>query len=132
MKIQLPQSFWLSERLHEMIEVQNLKFRYGQGAFLFEDFTFTIRRGEAWTVIGPSGCGKTTLLYLIAGLNKPGGGEIRIGGGKNYPCPTIYWIGTPGPWAAALGDDTGKHQAGAEGEKVLWAGWKTQPRRCKT
>ena len=72
----------VAKGLHEMIEVQNLKFGYGQGAFLFEDFTFTIRRGEAWTVIGPSGCGKTTLLYLIAGLNKPGGGEIRIGGEK--------------------------------------------------
>lgn len=65
-----------------MIEVKSLKFGYGHGAFLFEDFSFTIRKGEAWTVIGPSGCGKTTLLYLIAGLNKPGGGEIRIGGEK--------------------------------------------------
>lgn len=65
-----------------MIEVQNLKFGYGNGAFLFEDFSFTIRRGEAWTVIGPSGCGKTTLLYLIAGLKKPVGGEILIGGEK--------------------------------------------------
>lgn len=82
MKIQSPQSFWLDEGLPEMIEIQNLKFGYGHGAFLFEDFTFTIRKGEAWTVIGPSGCGKTTLLYLIAGLNKPGGGEIRIGGEK--------------------------------------------------
>jgi NitT/TauT family transport system ATP-binding protein len=65
-----------------MIEVRNLKFGYGGGAFLFDDFTFTIKKGEAWTVIGPSGCGKTTLLYLIAGLKTPGGGEIRIGGEK--------------------------------------------------
>ncbi|MGB3210839.1 MAG: ABC transporter ATP-binding protein [Desulforhopalus sp.] len=65
-----------------MIEVQNLRFGYGGGTFLFEDFTFTIRQGEAWTVIGPSGCGKTTLLYLIAGLNKASGGEIRINGEK--------------------------------------------------
>lgn len=82
MKILSPQSFWQNERSPEMIEVQNLKFGYGDGVFLFDDFTFTIRRGEAWTVIGPSGCGKTTLLYLIAGLNKPVGGEIRIGGEK--------------------------------------------------
>ncbi len=65
-----------------MIEVKNLRFGYGNGAFLFEDFTFTIKRGEAWTVIGPSGCGKTTLLYLIAGLKKPSDGEIRINGEK--------------------------------------------------
>ncbi|MGB3222323.1 MAG: ATP-binding cassette domain-containing protein [Desulforhopalus sp.] len=65
-----------------MIEVENLRFGYGDGDFLFEDFTFSIKKGEAWTVIGPSGCGKTTLLYLIAGLNKPDAGEIRISGEK--------------------------------------------------
>ncbi len=82
MKIPLPRSIWQNERLPEMIEVKNLRFGYGNGALLFENFTFTIERGEAWTVIGPSGCGKTTLLYLIAGLNKPVGGEIRISGEK--------------------------------------------------
>jgi ABC-type nitrate/sulfonate/bicarbonate transport system ATPase subunit len=65
-----------------MIEVQNLTFGYDDGVYLFEDFTFHIKKGESWTVIGPSGCGKTTLLYLIAGLNKPSEGEIRIGGEK--------------------------------------------------
>ncbi len=65
-----------------MIEVQKLQFRYGDGAFIFNDFTFTVNKGEAWTVIGPSGCGKTTLLYLIAGLKVPGSGEIRINGEK--------------------------------------------------
>jgi len=65
-----------------VIEVRNLTFGYGGGTFLFEDFTFTIRSGEAWTVIGPSGCGKTTLLYLIAGLTQPSRGEILIAGEK--------------------------------------------------
>jgi len=82
MKIPSPPSFWPIERFSEMIEVDALGFRYGDGPALFADFTFTIGRGEAWTVIGPSGCGKTTLLYLIAGLQTPGGGEIRIGGEK--------------------------------------------------
>ena len=65
-----------------MIDIVQLGFGYGDGALLFEDFTFTIRRGEAWTVIGPRGCGKTTLLYLIAGLALPDRGEIRVCGGK--------------------------------------------------
>lgn len=82
MKNPSPQSFWHNERPAEVIEIRQLRFGYGGGALLFDDFTFTIKRGEAWTVIGPSGCGKTTLLYLIAGLKVPVGGEIRIGGEK--------------------------------------------------
>ena len=65
-----------------MIEIRNLSFGYGGGTFLFDDFSFTVERGESWTVIGPSGCGKTTLLYLIAGLHRPLRGEIRISGEK--------------------------------------------------
>lgn len=36
--------------------------------------------GEYVTILGPSGCGKTTALRLIAGLDPPTGGSIRIGG----------------------------------------------------
>jgi len=39
-----------------------------------------IRAGEFFTLLGPSGCGKTTLLRLLAGLDTPDSGEIRIGG----------------------------------------------------
>jgi len=38
-----------------------------------------VRDGELLVVVGPSGCGKTTLLRLIAGLERPTAGEIRIG-----------------------------------------------------
>jgi multiple sugar transport system ATP-binding protein len=36
--------------------------------------------GEYLVLLGPSGCGKTTLLRMIAGLEQPSGGEVRIGG----------------------------------------------------
>ncbi|MCC7206524.1 MAG: ABC transporter ATP-binding protein [Anaerolineae bacterium] len=36
--------------------------------------------GQIVALLGPSGCGKTTLLRLIAGFDRPDGGEIRIGG----------------------------------------------------
>lgn len=38
-----------------------------------------VAEGELVTLLGPSGCGKTTTLRLIAGLERPNGGEIRIG-----------------------------------------------------
>ncbi|WP_352429928.1 ABC transporter ATP-binding protein [Thermoflexus sp.] len=62
-----------------MIEVRDLWFGYG-GGWLFQGFSWTVGRGEAWAVIGPSGCGKTTLLYLLAGLRQPQRGEVRVDG----------------------------------------------------
>ena len=40
--------------------------------------TFSVARGEIFTLLGPSGCGKTTTLRLVAGLEEPDGGEILI------------------------------------------------------
>ncbi|MGE0743769.1 MAG: ABC transporter ATP-binding protein [Rhodospirillales bacterium] len=40
--------------------------------------TFTVARGEFYTLLGPSGCGKTTTLHCIAGLETPDGGEIAM------------------------------------------------------
>ena len=42
--------------------------------------SFTIQRGEIFTLLGPSGCGKTTTLRLVAGLEDPDSGEISIAG----------------------------------------------------
>jgi lactose/L-arabinose transport system ATP-binding protein len=39
----------------------------------------SIDDGQFVVFVGPSGCGKSTLLRMIAGLEKVGGGEIRIG-----------------------------------------------------
>jgi iron(III) transport system ATP-binding protein len=43
------------------------------------EMSVTIRDGECFTFLGPSGCGKTVVLRLIAGFERPDGGEIRIG-----------------------------------------------------
>ena len=63
-----------------MIQVQDLTFRYPDQSTLFEGFDWHVARDDTWTVVGPSGCGKSTLLYLLAGLQLPSAGEIRIGG----------------------------------------------------
>jgi len=43
------------------------------------EVSFTIEPGALVTLLGPSGCGKTTTLRLIAGLEMPTSGRIRIG-----------------------------------------------------
>lgn len=39
-----------------------------------------LNRGEVVVILGPSGSGKTTILNLVGGLDRPTGGEIRVGG----------------------------------------------------
>ena len=39
-----------------------------------------VRDGEFLSILGPSGCGKSTLLKLIAKLEQPDGGDVRIDG----------------------------------------------------
>ena len=41
--------------------------------------SFFVAPGELISIVGPSGCGKSTLLRLIAGLDFPTSGELRIG-----------------------------------------------------
>jgi multiple sugar transport system ATP-binding protein len=44
-----------------------------------DDVDLHIADGEFMVLLGPSGCGKTTLLRLLAGLEYPNGGRVRIG-----------------------------------------------------
>ncbi|MBD2843964.1 ATP-binding cassette domain-containing protein [Paenibacillus sp. IB182496] len=63
------------------VTVQNLSYRYpGQSAPVLEKVSFTLDEGEIAGITGPSGSGKSTLLRLLAGLEEPECGVIRIGG----------------------------------------------------
>ncbi len=51
-----------------------------QNLLALDDLRFGIQKGELVAVVGPSGCGKSTLLRIIAGLETPDTGAVRIGG----------------------------------------------------
>ena len=58
-----------------------LTYQTGDGpVYALQDVTLAVEKGEFVSFIGPSGCGKTTLLRVIADLEKPTSGEIRVNG----------------------------------------------------
>ena len=61
------------------VETIELK-KYFDDVCALDDVTLSIRDGEFLVLVGPSGSGKTTLLRMIAGLERPDEGLIRIGG----------------------------------------------------
>jgi len=61
------------------IEFERVSKVYGEVAAV-HDVSFAIAPGTLVTLLGPSGCGKTTTLRMIAGLELPSRGTIRIGG----------------------------------------------------
>ncbi|HMO06550.1 MAG TPA: ABC transporter ATP-binding protein [Paracoccaceae bacterium] len=61
------------------IEFLDVVKRYGT-ATAVDRISFSIAKGELVTFLGPSGCGKTTSLRLIAGLELPTTGQVRIAG----------------------------------------------------
>jgi len=62
----------------EVLAVRRLSMSFGERK-LFEDLSFTLRRGERVFITGPNGCGKSTLLKLILGKLTPVAGRVEAG-----------------------------------------------------
>lgn len=73
---------------HPAVQLLGVSKHYGErnsgGAsparIIFEDVTWALGEGEAAVIHGESGVGKSTLLNLIAGLDRPSAGEVRLAG----------------------------------------------------
>jgi iron(III) transport system ATP-binding protein len=52
---------------------------FGTGKVVIHPLSITVKDGAFVALLGPSGCGKTTLLRMVAGLENPTGGEMRLG-----------------------------------------------------
>lgn len=62
-----------------MIEIKDLSFSYGKTPVL-KNITTTLEEGKIYGLLGENGVGKTTLLTLLCGLKKVGGGSITTDG----------------------------------------------------
>jgi len=66
-----------------LVEIRHLAKSYtrgGQVVPVLSDITLDIHPGDFTALMGPSGSGKTTLLNLIAGIDKPDAGVLRVEG----------------------------------------------------
>ena len=66
-----------------LVEIRNLAKSYTRGGQIvpvLADITLDIHAGDFTALMGPSGSGKTTLLNLIAGIDKPDSGVLRVQG----------------------------------------------------
>ena len=69
------------------IEVKSARkeFRRDDAAVLaIDSLDLDVRANEFTVVVGPSGCGKTTLLYMIAGFEKPTAGQVLVRGSQVF------------------------------------------------
>ena len=62
------------------IDLRGISKVFGEHVPVLRDVNLSIRHHEFCVFLGPSGCGKSTLLRIIAGLEDPSEGEVRIGG----------------------------------------------------
>jgi sulfate-transporting ATPase len=67
------------DRLGDLvIECKEVRKAFGE-RLLIENLSFSLPAGGIVGIIGPNGAGKTTLFRMLAGMDKPGSGEIRVG-----------------------------------------------------
>lgn len=93
-----------------MLKVEQLTKKFG-GSVAVDTVSFTIGRGEIFSLIGPNSSGKTTIVKTIAGLLRPNNGRVTIGGYDVVTQPLLakHMIGyipdEPSLWSGITGEE---------------------------
>ncbi|HLI43589.1 MAG TPA: ABC transporter ATP-binding protein [Acidimicrobiales bacterium] len=61
------------------VGLEAVEKRYGASTLALSSLTLRAEAGELLVLLGPSGCGKSTALRIVAGLERPTSGTVRIG-----------------------------------------------------
>ena len=67
------------EPTNETITMEDVRYAYRAGHDVLNGVSLTIRPGERLAIVGPSGAGKSTIGRLLAGIDAPRSGSVRVG-----------------------------------------------------
>jgi NitT/TauT family transport system ATP-binding protein/sulfonate transport system ATP-binding protein len=95
-----------------LIDIEHVERTYNvdseNSTHALHNVSLQVREGEFVSLIGPSGCGKTTLLRLIAGLDFPEKGQLRVSGkavaGPSHERGYVFQQGALYPWSTVEGN----------------------------
>lgn len=98
-----------SGKLKMSCENVSKSFQTPKGKFeVLRDLTFDVRENEFLVIFGPGQCGKTTLIYILAGLESPTGGQVEHNGHSvTTPDPSravVYQTIALFPWMTVKGN----------------------------
>ncbi|MCY3664591.1 MAG: ABC transporter ATP-binding protein [Gemmatimonadetes bacterium] len=82
----------------QLVVAAGINKYFSSGVQALRDLNLEISRGQFVSIVGPSGCGKSTFLRLVAGLDEPTSGELRVEGHDPLGLAFVFQDATLLPW----------------------------------